>query len=103
MTDDTLPPLPTGAVDFDVLVSELNDGTAPADAVKRAAPVATILAETADGEILPEDQPHPFVTETGGGWFAVQAPWMDEPEKVRGLNAANARATELFESGRPAD
>ena len=58
----------------------------------KAAPAAT----ADDGE-------HPFVTERGGNWFAVQAPWMDEAEKVRGSDEATARAVEIEAAGEPAD
>lgn len=41
------------------------------------------------------------VEETGGGWYAVKAPWMAEPEKVRGEEAANKRAAEIAAEGPP--
>lgn len=42
------------------------------------------------------------VEEVGGGWFAVTAPWLAEPEKVQGRDAAEARQRELHAAGAPA-
>lgn len=36
-----------------------------------------------------------------GGWYEVSAPWLDEPEKVQGREAAEARQLELHEAGPP--
>lgn len=36
-----------------------------------------------------------------GGWYEVNAPWLDEPEKVRGREAAETRQVELHEAGEP--
>lgn len=36
-----------------------------------------------------------------GGWYEVNAPWLDEPEKVQGREAAEARQAELHEAGAP--
>ncbi len=36
-----------------------------------------------------------------GGWYTVDAPWLDEPEKVQGREAAEARQAELHEAGEP--
>lgn len=43
------------------------------------------------------------MTETGGGYYEITAPWLDEPEKVRGKAKAEARQTELAEAGEPLD
>lgn len=43
------------------------------------------------------------MTQTRPGYFEVSAPWLDEPEKVRGLAKAQARVEELREEGEPAD
>lgn len=37
----------------------------------------------------------------GGGYFEVTAPWLDDPEKVRGQQKAIARVEELREAGEP--
>lgn len=37
-----------------------------------------------------------------GGWFEVNAPWLSEPEKVQGREAAESRQRELHDS-KPAD
>lgn len=36
-----------------------------------------------------------------GGWYEVNAPWLDEPEKVQGREAAEARQRELHDAGEP--
>jgi hypothetical protein len=36
-----------------------------------------------------------------GGWYVVDAPWLNEPEKLRGREAAEARQRELHEAGEP--
>lgn len=41
------------------------------------------------------------VEEAGGGWYAIGAPWMDEPEKVQGREAAEARQLEIHSAGAP--
>lgn len=41
------------------------------------------------------------VEETGGGWYAVKAPWLADPVKVRGEEAANKRAAEIAAEGAP--
>lgn len=41
------------------------------------------------------------VEETGGGWYAIKAPWLAEPIKVRGEEAANQRAAEIAAEGPP--
>lgn len=43
------------------------------------------------------------IEETGGGWYAVKVPWIDEPEKVQGRDKATLRATELRDAGEPDD
>jgi hypothetical protein len=42
------------------------------------------------------------VVHSGGAWYLVSAPWLDEPEKVQGKDAAEARAEELRSEGAPA-
>jgi hypothetical protein len=37
-----------------------------------------------------------------GGWYDVTAPWLDEPARVQGREAAEARQRELHETGEPA-
>jgi hypothetical protein len=37
-----------------------------------------------------------------GGWYDVTAPWLEEPERVQGREAAEARQRELHETGEPA-
>lgn len=41
------------------------------------------------------------VEEAGGGWYHITAPWLDEPEKVQGREAAEARQLELHAAGAP--
>lgn len=41
------------------------------------------------------------VEHVGGGWFAITAPWLDEPEKVQGREAAEARQREIHAAGAP--
>lgn len=41
------------------------------------------------------------VEEKGGGWYEIDAPWLDEPEKVQGRDEAEARQRELHEAGEP--
>jgi hypothetical protein len=43
------------------------------------------------------------VTVSGGdgGWYDVAAPWLDEPERVQGREAAEARQRELHDAGEP--
>lgn len=41
------------------------------------------------------------IEEVGGGWFAISAPWLDEPEKVQGRDAAEARQLEIHSAGAP--
>lgn len=41
------------------------------------------------------------VTGGEGGWYEVTAPWLDEPEKVQGREAAEARQRELHDAGEP--
>lgn len=43
------------------------------------------------------------VEEVGGGWYQISAPWLDEPEKVQGREAAEARQREIHDEGAPAD
>lgn len=42
------------------------------------------------------------VEEVGGGWYAISAPWLDEPEKVQGREDAEARQREIHAEGEPA-
>ena len=37
-----------------------------------------------------------------GGWYEVNAPWLDQPEVLQGREAAEARQRELHETGEPA-
>lgn len=41
------------------------------------------------------------VEEAGGGWYAISAPWLDEPEKVQGREAAEVRQREIHDAGEP--
>ena len=45
------------------------------------------------------------VTLTGGegGWYEISAPWLEEPEKVQGREAAEARQLEIHQAGAPED
>jgi hypothetical protein len=43
------------------------------------------------------------LTQTRPGYFEITAPWLDEPEKIRGKVNAETRATELREAGEPLD
>lgn len=46
---------------------------------------------------------HDFVTGGAGGYWDVQAPWMADPVRVQGRQAANAKAAEIEAAGRPED
>lgn len=59
----------------------------------RPTPVAGDPATEETGEVT--------VSHTGGGWYAVKASWLTEPEKVKGETAAEARAAELRAEGPP--
>lgn len=37
-----------------------------------------------------------------GGWHTISAPWLDEPEKVQGREAAESRQREIHAAGEPA-
>jgi hypothetical protein len=41
--------------------------------------------------------------EVGGGWYAVGAPWMDEPEKVQGRDKAVLMAQQIRDAGEPTE
>lgn len=41
------------------------------------------------------------VEELGGGWYQIDAPWLAEPEKVQGREAAEARQGEIHTAGAP--
>lgn len=41
------------------------------------------------------------IEESGGGWYQITAPWLDEPEKVQGREAASARQLEIHSAGAP--
>lgn len=42
------------------------------------------------------------VTEQGGGWFEISAPWLEEAEKVQGREDAEKRQREIHDAGEPA-
>lgn len=42
------------------------------------------------------------VEEQGGGWFEVDAPWLEEAEKVQGREDAEKRQREIHDAGEPA-
>lgn len=42
------------------------------------------------------------IEDHGGGWYDVSAPWLDEPDKVQGRDAAEQRQRELHAGGEPA-
>lgn len=66
-------------------------------------------AEAKAAEVRTEGAPLGFIpggsaveiTEQGGGWFDVTAPWLDEPEKVQGRQEAEARQREIHDAGEP--
>lgn len=41
------------------------------------------------------------VEQTGGGWYQITAPWLDEPEKAQGREAAEQRQREIHAAGEP--
>lgn len=41
------------------------------------------------------------IEDVGGGWYAVQAPWIAEAEKVQGREAAETRQREIHDAGEP--
>lgn len=41
------------------------------------------------------------IEESGGGWYAISAPWLDEAENVQGREAAEKRQREIHDAGRP--
>src|SRR3546814_9549810 len=41
------------------------------------------------------------IEETGGGWYAITAPWLDDAEKVQGRDAAETRQREIHAAGEP--
>lgn len=41
------------------------------------------------------------VEELGGGWYQISAPWLEEPLKEQGREAAEAKQRELHEAGAP--
>jgi hypothetical protein len=67
-------------------------------------------AEKRKAEIEAEGPPLGFidggsaVTVEGGdgGWYEISAPWLAEPEKVQGREAAETRQRELHDTGEPA-
>jgi hypothetical protein len=68
-----------------------------------------VNAEKALAEVREEGAPLGFidggteveVEESGGGWYQITAPWLDEPEKVQGREAAEARQREIHDAGEP--
>lgn len=52
----------------------------------------------------PEDEqldPRVTLTATGGGWYRIEAPWLDEPMKVQGKDDAEAEQRRLSDEGEP--
>lgn len=41
------------------------------------------------------------VEEIGGGWYQIDAPWLEEPAKEQGREAAEAKQREIHEAGEP--
>src|SRR3546814_19018742 len=41
------------------------------------------------------------IEETGGGWYAITAPWLDAADKVPGRDAAETRQREIHAAGEP--
>src|SRR3546814_20654805 len=41
------------------------------------------------------------IEETGGGWYAITAPWLDDAERVQGRDAAETRQREIHAAGEP--
>jgi hypothetical protein len=68
-----------------------------------------VNAEKALAEMREEGAPLGFidggsdveVEDIGGGWYQISAPWIAEPEKVQGRDAAEARQRELHDAGEP--
>lgn len=46
-------------------------------------------------------EPEVVATHTGGGWWKIEAPWLEEPEKIQGADAAKERVAELVSEGDP--
>lgn len=59
-------------------------GHAPAGTTAKAPPPSLVHTEAAPG-----------------GYYNISAPWLDEPERVRGKDAAAKRAAEIEEAGEP--
>lgn len=66
---------------------------------------ARVAQLTADGPPLGfiEGGTVTTIEESGGGWYDVSAPWLDEPIKAQGREAAEAEQLKLHEAGEPAD
>lgn len=68
-----------------------------------------VKAEEALAEITEEGPPVGWVEggsqveveEGGGGWYRFTAPWLDEPQKVQGIEAAHVLFAKLHEAGAP--
>lgn len=68
-----------------------------------------VNAEKALADVREEGPPLGFidggsdveVEESGGGWYQIDAPWLAEPEKVQGREAAEARQREIHAEGEP--
>lgn len=43
------------------------------------------------------------IEDAGEGWFVISAPWLDEPEKIEGRDAAEARQREIHDAGAPSE
>lgn len=69
-----------------------------------------VNAEKALAEMREEGPPLGFidggsdveVEELGGGWYQIDAPWLEEPLKEQGREAAEAKQREIHDAGEPA-
>lgn len=80
------------------------DGEVPYDTALRLWLTGwTTYARDWRGEIIEDDDTKGVVSEGGaGGWYVVDAPWLDAPVKVQGKAAADAKFAELV-AGAPDD
>lgn len=63
--------------------------------------VRTLFASRAINQGDPGSSEPVQMSQTRPGYFEITAPWLDEPEKVRGKQNAETRLTELREAGEP--